>query len=137
MARKTERGDRAYEARGRTRTIMLTRGLWAVVDEADYHMVCLHRWQAFSSRSGYHARRQYRVPGTDRKATVTLSHVIMGARLDQAVRHLNGNTLDCTRANMVLVQRRGVMPIDPNTGRRLTKPEASPLQDPLDEEYQA
>lgn len=123
-----------------TKEVPLTRGQVAIVDARDHHLVSLHKWQAHPQKAGgFRARRQHRLPGTDRKLTITLAHVIAGAGPTDAVRHLNGDTLDCTRENLEVVPRRGLMPIEPNTGRRVPKPGASIPQDtdPLDEEYTA
>lgn len=122
------------------RRLPISRGLSVLVDDLDYMRASAYRWSAFPCSGGrrFRARRQYLVPETGRKVTVSLAHFILGADPNMdAVRHLNGDTLDCRRENLAATNRRGRPSVDPNTGRPFRSIYTSEVQapDPLDEEY--
>lgn len=78
------------------RTITLTKGMVALVDEDDYHILILRKW--FSTR----VERPY--AGTHRLGTrsgIDLMHrILTGAQPGQYVDHINGNTLDNRMSNL-------------------------------------
>lgn len=78
-----------------TRTIPLTRGRVALVDDADYPAVAAFKWHCL--RVGYAARSERK---GGRKHTVYLHRQIMGAEPGVEVDHKNCDKLDCRRANL-------------------------------------
>lgn len=79
------------------REIPLTRGLVALVDEADYGLVTsAGRWCADPSHKTFYARKNLYRPGQKLKPLM-MHTLITGWRL---VDHINGNGLDNRRANL-------------------------------------
>lgn len=76
------------------RTIILTKGYEAIVDESDYGWLTKYSWCAFESHSGVRAVR-----GT-KLQTIYMSREVIGATQGQLVDHINLNTLDNTRTNL-------------------------------------
>jgi hypothetical protein len=77
--------------------VPLTRGLVAIVDDADGPTaLAAGPWQALPSRNTYYARRAYRTAGGAR-AWQRLHTLLTGWPL---VDHRNGDGLDCRRANL-------------------------------------
>jgi hypothetical protein len=76
------------------REICLTRGLVAIVDDADYERFNEYTWSAMAGGSGFIAAR--RVMGR----LVSLHREITGAKKGETVDHRNGNTLDNRRQNL-------------------------------------
>jgi hypothetical protein len=75
--------------------IPLTRGLFALVDESDYELLCIHRWAASGSfRSGIYAVRH------ERSSAIIMHREIMGASAVDVVDHRNGDKLDNRRSNL-------------------------------------
>jgi hypothetical protein len=79
-----------------TAFVPLTNGKWALIDKEDWERVGQHRWSA-NIKSG---RKSWRVKTNIQKVTILLNRYLMGARDDEAVRHKNGNQLDCRRCNL-------------------------------------
>jgi len=77
---------------GGTRLIPLTRGLAAVVDEADFDMLSGMSWQAHIRRDG---RGHYAVSSGRR-----MHRLIMQAPAHMIVDHINGDGLDNRRCNL-------------------------------------
>jgi len=74
------------------RLIPLTRGLFAIVDEADYGRVAPHRWVAHRNGIGaFYARRP---------KGALLHRFILDPERGRLVDHIDGNGLDCRRRNM-------------------------------------
>jgi hypothetical protein len=78
------------------KTIQLTQGKVAIVDDADYDRLNAFRWYASNGRSGHYASR---CPGRNR---IPMHREVMGASAGQVVDHKNGNTLDNRRENLRL-----------------------------------
>lgn len=85
-----------------SKTIPLTAGRVAVVDDADYEW--LSRWKWWFSPGvkikdeGYAARKTTMVNG--KRTTIAMHRQIMGAKPGEQVDHVNGDKLDNRRANL-------------------------------------
>lgn len=79
--------------------IKLTQGKVAVVDDDDFNFLSQHRWHYMTV--GYAARRDGRVGWK----VVYLHRLIIGAKKGEEVDHINGNTLDCRKGNLRIVNR--------------------------------
>jgi len=78
------------------KTIPLTRGLEAIVDDCDFEWLSQLSWQASPSSTGKcYARR-----GGPRSPRLRMHRVIMGAGKTEWVDHINGDTLDNRRGNL-------------------------------------
>ncbi len=80
--------------------VPLTRGKFAIVDDADAELVSKYRW--FCLNVGY-AARQVRIDG--KEVTQMMHRLLLGAADDQLVDHINHDTLDNRRANLRLCTR--------------------------------
>lgn len=78
--------------------ILLTKGLFSLVDDDDYERLSRHRWQAHKSGNSYYARRAEYVDG--RCTSVYMHRVILNAPGDVPVDHGNGNSLDNRKSNL-------------------------------------
>ena len=77
------------------RTIPLTQGYVAKVDDADYERATAYKWHAEEMRNGVYAATS--VKGK----RVSLHHFVVGAvRQSDLVDHKNGDGLDCQRGNL-------------------------------------
>jgi hypothetical protein len=87
------------------RTIELTQGKVALVDDADWLMVNQHEWRARRSK---HERTWYALanghPKDGRRTTIYMHRLITGALPAIHVDHINGNGLDNRRANLRLCE---------------------------------
>lgn len=83
--------------------IQLTKGLSALVDEADYEKFNQFNWCAHPNGHGkkFYAVRRSKTDGKSRE--IYLHREIMEDPHGMFVDHINGNTLDCRRENMRLV----------------------------------
>lgn len=81
----------------RVREVPLTRGLVALVDEADHDaVVAMGKWYANPSRHTFYARRQVWVAGVGQRG-LNLHRFLTGWPL---VDHINGDGLDNRRGNL-------------------------------------
>lgn len=84
------------------REIPLTRGLTALVDDADYQSLARHRWFAQSGKVNgertFYAARSVRDGG--KKRLVYMHHLLLDAPVGLQRDHENGNTLDNRRHNL-------------------------------------
>jgi hypothetical protein len=80
-----------------SREVQLTRGIVAIVDDADYNLVLQSKW--FATTNGYAART---VRGLDGKnIRIHLHRFIMGVTDPKShVDHINGNGFDNRRSNL-------------------------------------
>jgi hypothetical protein len=78
------------------KTIPLTRGLFAIVDDADYEWLSKFKWHAIGGDHGkaYYAAR--RVGGNKLK----MQYMLMDKPYGMTVDHRNGNSLDYRRSNL-------------------------------------
>ena len=84
--------------------IPLNHGKIAIVDHADYELLCQCHWHARRSHSKWYAVRKVRTGRTCR--TIFIHRQIGRARPDQQVHHLNHNSLDNRRCNLIALDPR-------------------------------
>lgn len=82
-----------------TKQIPLTQGQFAVVDDDVYVWAGRHKWYARRKGNTFYAVRAV-ASGKLSQKIVRLHREIMNAPDGMHVDHINGNGLDCTRANM-------------------------------------
>jgi hypothetical protein len=83
------------------RKVPLSRGLFALVDEADYPRVIQHKWYArLENRTIYALRDLPRLPGQKYRAKEKLHRFLLGAAGAELVDHWDGDGLNNTRANL-------------------------------------
>ena len=82
------------------KTIQLTQGKVARVDDSDFESLSLHKWYAAkNTHTGKHyAWRGDYALGRKRRKTVHMSKTVLGCT--GMVDHINGNTLDNRRSNL-------------------------------------
>jgi len=81
------------------KTIPLTRGMFAIVDESDYEWLAKFSWQYMPS--GY-ARRGLRVHETGVSKAIMMHRQIINAPVGMLTDHINRNKLDNRRCNLRL-----------------------------------
>ncbi len=83
--------------------IKLSRGKYAIVDDADFEEISKYKWYARSSRGGffYAARMLFQKKGQQRR-TIDMHRQILGLEYGdpRKVDHQNHNTLDNSRDNI-------------------------------------
>ena len=89
--------------------IQLTQSQQALVDDTDYALLSQFKWQTMRVKHGFYATRTVTVsPGKERR--VYMHRVIMGVDLGSrliVVDHIDGNSLNNTRANLRLTDHKG------------------------------
>lgn len=85
------------------RTVPLTKGLVALVDDDDYARVAHRSWHAVRGWKGHTYYAASRRPG--RGPIEYLHRLLMEAPPRLTVDHINGDGLDCRRANLRLATR--------------------------------
>lgn len=81
--------------------IPLTRGLAALVDDADAEWLGQWKWAACKNRNGFYAMRTQRVRGgAGKKLYIYMHRVICRPAEGMQVDHINGDKLDNRRANL-------------------------------------
>jgi hypothetical protein len=94
-------GGNLPEAPEGARLIPLTKGLFAIVDDADFTALNEFKWNTqLTKRGGPYAYRFFRIKGTRRRGHEIMHRVISGAKPGEVVDHINGNGLDNRRANL-------------------------------------
>lgn len=90
------------------KTIPLTRGLFAIVDDDIYEMVGHLNWYAQKSKfSGHYATRSVALPGKKNQSRDYLHWYALGQPMHGLeIDHINGNPLDNRRGNIRIVSRR-------------------------------
>lgn len=81
------------------KTIELTRGKVAFVDDCDYPSLMENRWTTLQARNRFYAI------SAGRKGRELMHRRITGARSGQEVDHINGDGLDNRRSNLRLCTR--------------------------------
>lgn len=79
--------------------IPLTRGLFALIDEADAPTVACHKWCAVRGNGHFYATRR------DGKRTLKMHRAITDAPAGLFVDHINGDSLDNRRSNLRVVSQ--------------------------------
>jgi hypothetical protein len=88
-----------------SRSIQLTRGLVAIVDDDDFERISAVKWYASPHGGVFYAKRKASVDG-DMRVTIPMHRVIMAAPPGTHVDHVNGDTLDNRRANLRICSAR-------------------------------
>lgn len=83
-----------------SKTIPLTQGRVAIVDDADYEWLSQWRWCVRKRDSTYYAVRGVRINGKVR--AIHMHRVIVNPPLDKQIDHINGDGLDNRRCNLRL-----------------------------------
>ena len=86
--------------------LQLTQDYWVEFDDEDIPVVSKHKWfTKFGGRGGqpYAARSEtYYVDNKRKVRTIRLHREIMNCPPGQEVDHLDGNTMNCRKANLVI-----------------------------------
>jgi hypothetical protein len=83
------------------KTIPLSKGMNAIVDDEDFDILSNFRWQAHKHHSGaFYATRSSSRAGGKCKRFIQMHRVIAGAPDGLHVDHINGNPLDNRRSNL-------------------------------------
>ena len=86
------------------KTIPLTQGKHAVVDDEDYVYLSQFKWYADKSANTYYAKRRVRLIRGGSQGTVNMHHAILGKPIrGMVVDHINRNGLDNRRINLRVV----------------------------------
>lgn len=88
--------------------IQLTRGLVAIVDDEDFEALNRHRWYATKDRqtgAWYAARDEW---DGRKQRRVKMHRVVSVAAVGEFVRHVNGNTLDNRKCNLLVSTTRRI-----------------------------
>ena len=84
--------------------VSLTRGMQAVIDDDDAHLVAGYKWQAAVSEPGrFYAAASPYIRGSGRgvgQAKIYMHRVIMSAEPNQSVDHIDGDGLNNRRSNL-------------------------------------
>lgn len=82
------------------RRIPLSQGRYALVDDADYHQLCIHKWRVQPERSTFYARRDIRI--NKRNYKVRMHRIILGLvyRDGKQTDHIDGDGLNNQRTNL-------------------------------------
>lgn len=78
------------------KSIALSQGLFALVDAADYEVICQHKWFAYKHRHTFYAARHTTRAKGHKQHRITMHGAIFGASPD----HKDGNGLNNTRGNL-------------------------------------
>ena len=87
-----------------SRMIPLTRGQFAIVDDADYEKVIKYKWYAAKGPNSYYARSD--IGGRKNKTRLSMHRLIANAPVGMDVDHINCNGIDNRRQNLRVCTRR-------------------------------
>lgn len=80
------------------KSVSLTRGLFAIVDDADHDLVSAHKWYAAKQPNTFYACRDIRVQG--KKKTLWMHREINKTPENMRTDHIDGNGLHNWRDNL-------------------------------------
>lgn len=87
-----------------TKQIPLSKGLFALVDDADYEWLSQWKWYASTHKCGAYAMRHAPNPAKcPRQISIFMHRLILNAPNGYEVDHINHNGLDNRRANLRVV----------------------------------
>jgi len=78
--------------------IPLTKGVFTLIDDADFDLVARYKWHANKSAHSLYACRTARDNGVKRK--VYMHRLILGCSSDEQGHHIDGDTLNNRRDNL-------------------------------------
>jgi HNH endonuclease/AP2 domain len=81
-----------------TKTIPLSQGLVATIDEADFDLVSGYNWRAICPDKVWYAMTSSPINGT--RHYLYLHRLLMGTPFGVLVDHRDGNGLNCVRSNL-------------------------------------
>jgi len=84
------------------KTIPLTKGYQAIVDDEDYEKLSQWKWFAHRGKSTFYAERKMRNPLISSQSVIRMHRIILEAPSCLHVDHINGNGLDNRRENIRL-----------------------------------
>ena len=82
------------------KTIPLSQGKIALVDDSDFADLSQFKWYAYKSENTFYAQREIRDNG--KRTSKKMHRHIMNAKSGEQVDHTNHNGLDCQRTNLRL-----------------------------------
>lgn len=81
--------------------IPLTQDKIAIIDDEDYNLISYYKWSAHKDNRMYYARAW----GKERKKMLRMHRVIMNAKSNQQIDHINHNGLDNRKSNLRFVNQ--------------------------------
>lgn len=84
--------------------VPLTHGAYAMVDAGDWQRVARHRWSLQVKGEDRRAKRTVKVDGKH-SGLELLNRFVMQAKPGQMVTHDDGDQLNCTRANLTVIEQ--------------------------------
>lgn len=90
-----------------SKTIPLTQGKFAIVDDDDYEELAMFKWYAYKAPYTFYAERKLRKEGRRLLYPLKMHRLIMrlGEGFHVVVDHINGNGLDNRKENLRICQR--------------------------------
>lgn len=82
--------------------IDLGKGMFSIVDPEDLPWLVHYHWFIRKSKCRYYAQRKFVVDGKEH--IVRMHRQIMKCPKDMQVHHINGNTLDNRKDNMIIIE---------------------------------
>lgn len=77
--------------------VALTRGMVAIIDDADIALVAESSWSASAAKQTFYAKAKIK------GRTYSMHRIVLDAKPGEIVDHINGNGLDNRRANLRIV----------------------------------